>query len=201
MLKTLLVAGGVLRRPLACQAADAAGHLRRCRPAGSASSKRPGRKARSRCTRRSPRRTCRSIIKPFEAKYGIKVNVWRAGTDKVLQRTLAEAAAKRDEVDVVHFGSARDGSAVPREGAAAGEVAHLQGPDARLGAGAPAVGGDAAVGLGPGLQHQPDQEGRPAQDLRRPAGPAAGRASSGSRPRTRTGSRAWSRSWAAATRA
>lgn len=46
-----------------------------------------------------------AIIKPFEAKYGIKVTVWRAGTDKVLQRTLAEAAAKRDEVDVVHFGS------------------------------------------------------------------------------------------------
>ncbi len=46
-----------------------------------------------------------AVIKPFEAKYGIKVNVWRAGTDKVLQRTLAEAAAKRDEVDAVHFGS------------------------------------------------------------------------------------------------
>lgn len=46
-----------------------------------------------------------AVIKPFETKYGIKVNVWRAGTDKVLQRTLAEAAAKRDEVDVVHFGS------------------------------------------------------------------------------------------------
>ena len=46
-----------------------------------------------------------ALIKPFELKYGIKVNVWRAGTDKVLQRTLAEAAAKRDEVDAVHFGS------------------------------------------------------------------------------------------------
>ena len=46
-----------------------------------------------------------TLVKPFETKYGIKVTVWRAGTDKVLQRTLAEAAAKRDEVDVVHFGS------------------------------------------------------------------------------------------------
>ena len=46
-----------------------------------------------------------TIIKPFETKYGIKVTVWRAGTDKVLQRTLAESVAKRDEVDVVHFGS------------------------------------------------------------------------------------------------
>jgi iron(III) transport system substrate-binding protein len=46
-----------------------------------------------------------ALIKPFEAKYGVKVNVWRAGTDKVLQRTLAEAAANRHEVDAVHFGS------------------------------------------------------------------------------------------------
>lgn len=45
------------------------------------------------------------LVKPFEAKYGIKVVVWRAGTDKVLQRTLAEAAANRNDVDVVHFGS------------------------------------------------------------------------------------------------
>jgi len=46
-----------------------------------------------------------AIIKPFEKKYGIKVNVWRAGTDKVLQRTVAEARAGRHEVDVVHYGS------------------------------------------------------------------------------------------------
>jgi len=46
-----------------------------------------------------------ALIKPFESKYGIKVNVWRAGTDKVLQRTLVEAKANRHEMDVVHFGS------------------------------------------------------------------------------------------------
>ncbi len=45
------------------------------------------------------------LIKPFETKYGIPVKVWRAGTDKVLQRTLAEAAANRNEVDAIHFGS------------------------------------------------------------------------------------------------
>jgi iron(III) transport system substrate-binding protein len=38
----------------------------------------------------------------FEKRYGIKVNVWRAGSEKVLQRTLAEAAARRHEVDAVH---------------------------------------------------------------------------------------------------
>jgi iron(III) transport system substrate-binding protein len=46
-----------------------------------------------------------TLIKPFETRYGIKVNVWRAGTDKVLQRTVAEAKANRREVDAVHFGS------------------------------------------------------------------------------------------------
>ncbi len=45
------------------------------------------------------------IVQPFEKKYGIKVNVWRAGTDKVLQRTIAEARAGRNDVDVVHYGS------------------------------------------------------------------------------------------------
>ncbi len=46
-----------------------------------------------------------TIIGPFEKKYGIKVNTWRAGTDKVLQRTLSEAAARRYDVDAIHFGS------------------------------------------------------------------------------------------------
>src|SRR5690349_20940247 len=46
-----------------------------------------------------------TLIKPFETKYGLKVNVWRAGTDKVLQRALAEASANRHDVDAVHFGS------------------------------------------------------------------------------------------------
>src|SRR5882672_3870106 len=46
-----------------------------------------------------------ALIGPFEAKYGLKVSIWRAGTDKVLQRTLAEAAAKKYDVDLIHFGS------------------------------------------------------------------------------------------------
>ncbi len=45
------------------------------------------------------------LIEPFEKKYGIKVKVWRAGTSRVLQRTLAEASARRYEVDAIHFGS------------------------------------------------------------------------------------------------
>ncbi|HEY6721017.1 MAG TPA: extracellular solute-binding protein [Burkholderiales bacterium] len=46
-----------------------------------------------------------ALIGPFEAEYGIKVNVWRAGTDKVLQRTLAETSARKYDVDVIHFGA------------------------------------------------------------------------------------------------
>jgi iron(III) transport system substrate-binding protein len=46
-----------------------------------------------------------TLIRPFEAKYGVKVNIWRAGTDRVLQRTLIEAAARKYDVDLVHFGA------------------------------------------------------------------------------------------------
>ena len=46
-----------------------------------------------------------AIVGPFEKKTGIKVTVWRAGTDKVLQRAIAETRAGRHDFDVVHFGS------------------------------------------------------------------------------------------------
>ena len=46
-----------------------------------------------------------AIIGPFERKYGVKVAVWRAGTDKVLQRAISEARAKRYTMDAVHFGA------------------------------------------------------------------------------------------------
>jgi iron(III) transport system substrate-binding protein len=46
-----------------------------------------------------------TLLDPFEAKYGVKVVIWRGGTDKVLQRTIAEARASRNSVDVIHFGA------------------------------------------------------------------------------------------------
>jgi iron(III) transport system substrate-binding protein len=46
-----------------------------------------------------------TLIEPFEQQHGITVTVWRAGTDRVLQRALAEAAAGRADVDVIHVGS------------------------------------------------------------------------------------------------
>ena len=51
----------------------------------------------------------------FEKKYGIKVRIWRSGSEKVLQRTLAEAAARRHDVDAVHT-SAMEMEALHREG-------------------------------------------------------------------------------------
>lgn len=42
-----------------------------------------------------------ALVKGFEAKYGIKVNVWRSSSEKVLQRAVQEARANRHTMDVV----------------------------------------------------------------------------------------------------
>ena len=54
------------------------------------------------------------LVAPFEKKYGIKVKVWRAGSDKVLQRTVTETNGKRYEVDAIHI-SAPEMEALHRE--------------------------------------------------------------------------------------
>ncbi|MDB5761048.1 MAG: putative transporter substrate-binding protein [Herminiimonas sp.] len=41
----------------------------------------------------------------FEKRYGVKVNVWRAANDKVLQRVMVEHAARRNDVDAVQIAS------------------------------------------------------------------------------------------------
>ena len=41
----------------------------------------------------------------FEKKYGVKVKMWRAGADKVLQRAVTEASANRFDVDVMEAGT------------------------------------------------------------------------------------------------
>src|SRR6267142_905107 len=38
----------------------------------------------------------------FEKRYGVKVNVWRAASEKVLQRAVVETNAGRHDFDVVH---------------------------------------------------------------------------------------------------
>ena len=55
-----------------------------------------------------------AVVEPFEKKYGVKVRTWRASTEKVLQRTLTETAARRYEVDLIHM-SAPEMEALHRE--------------------------------------------------------------------------------------
>ena len=42
-----------------------------------------------------------TVAAAFENKYGVKVNFWRAGSEKVLQRAVTEARAGRNEADVI----------------------------------------------------------------------------------------------------
>ena len=42
-----------------------------------------------------------AVAKAFEAKYGVRVNLWRAGSEKVLQRAVTEARGGRHAVDVI----------------------------------------------------------------------------------------------------
>ncbi|HLQ26037.1 MAG TPA: extracellular solute-binding protein [Acidiferrobacterales bacterium] len=49
--------------------------------------------------------TMEKIAADFARKYGVKVNSWRAGTNKVLQRVLTETKANRFDADAIHFGS------------------------------------------------------------------------------------------------
>ena len=44
----------------------------------------------------------RQLVAEFERRHGVKVNLWRSGKNRVLQRVLSEAKAGRYEVDVIH---------------------------------------------------------------------------------------------------
>src|SRR5204863_9891127 len=41
------------------------------------------------------------LAEAFEKKYGVKVELWRALSDKVVQRAVTEAQARRNAVDVI----------------------------------------------------------------------------------------------------
>jgi iron(III) transport system substrate-binding protein len=42
-----------------------------------------------------------ALVSAYEKKYGVKVSVWRASSEKVLQRAIAEARANRNTVDLL----------------------------------------------------------------------------------------------------
>jgi iron(III) transport system substrate-binding protein len=44
----------------------------------------------------------RRLVAEFERRQGVKVNVWRSGKNRVLQRVISEARAGKFDVDVVH---------------------------------------------------------------------------------------------------
>ena len=54
------------------------------------------------------------LLGAFEKRYGIKVGVWRAASEKVLQRAVVETGAGRHDFDVVHT-SALEMEALYRE--------------------------------------------------------------------------------------
>ncbi|MBV8823942.1 MAG: extracellular solute-binding protein [Hyphomicrobiales bacterium] len=55
------------------------------------------------------------LIGAFERKYGVKVQLWRALSENILQRTIAEARARRHSVDVIETNSP-EVEALAREG-------------------------------------------------------------------------------------
>ncbi|TMH96981.1 MAG: extracellular solute-binding protein, partial [Betaproteobacteria bacterium] len=49
----------------------------------------------------------RVLAAAFERKYGVKVTHWRGSAEKIVQRTLAESRAGRNEVDVIETSAHR----------------------------------------------------------------------------------------------
>lgn len=49
----------------------------------------------------TPTEYTNQLIEPFEKKYGIKVNVWRARSELILQRVINEARGGKPAVDVI----------------------------------------------------------------------------------------------------
>src|SRR5258708_13658396 len=56
----------------------------------------------------------RRLVAEFERRHGVKVNRWRSGKNRILQRVISEARAGRHEVDVIHNPSP-EMEALPRE--------------------------------------------------------------------------------------
>ncbi|WP_200889556.1 ABC transporter substrate-binding protein [Cohnella kolymensis] len=48
-----------------------------------------------------PIEDAQKITQEFTEKYGVKINIWRAGSENVLQRIILEEKAGRHNVDVV----------------------------------------------------------------------------------------------------
>jgi iron(III) transport system substrate-binding protein len=49
----------------------------------------------------APIEDMQALIDPFQEKYGVKVEVWRGGSEETLQRAVAETQAGRHDVDLI----------------------------------------------------------------------------------------------------
>ena len=56
----------------------------------------------------------RQVSADFQRKYGVRANIWRGGSEEILQRTVAEARGGRHAVDVIESAAA-EVEAVDRE--------------------------------------------------------------------------------------
>ena len=123
-----------------------------------------------------------ALVTAFDKKYGVKVKVWRADSEALLQRVLNEfegpplRCRRRGRLEL----GAR--AALPREPAAGGEVTLSRRPPAASDAEPRPVGADLSQCFRAGLQHQLGEEGKPAQDL---SGPAQARMEGEARHRSR----------------
>ena len=49
----------------------------------------------------APPEDMNSIAAAFEKRHGVRLQVWRASSEKVVQRAVAEARANRNDVDII----------------------------------------------------------------------------------------------------
>src|SRR3974377_2127581 len=101
------------------------------------------------------------LQKAFEAKYGVKIRIWRGAGKDILQRVVNEAAANRHDVDIVEGGQLRTGGALSRGSAAGGPVALSRRPHSGGAAPARPMGGNQAQYRGRRLQYSTCTQGEP----------------------------------------
>ena len=105
------------------------------------------------------------LAKAFEAKYGIKVQLWRATSDQVIQRTVNEARANRQGLDVLETNAPEVDSSRARTSSPNSIAAHSGRPAGLGDPAAPALVRGARQSLGGRVQHRQGEEGGDPGDL------------------------------------
>ena len=116
-------------------------------------------------TPRCRRQESGPLSKAFEQKYGIKVQLWRATSDQVIQRTVNEARAGRQALDVLETNAPEVDAARARGHRRRISYAAQRRPAGLGGPAAPALVRRARQSLGRRLQHHQGEEGGDPADL------------------------------------